>query len=124
VSSSAELAPITDNAAFWAAADRLIAEHPLVIDRPRGSCHPRYPDFAYPLDYGYLDGTSAMDGGGIDVWRGSGPAEVVGAICTLDLVKRDAEVKLLVGCTDAEIALAAAVYRHDLMQGIVLRRGG
>lgn len=56
---------------FWTALDALVAQSRVVIDRPRGSAHPRYPHVVYPLDYGYLDGTSSMDGAGIDVWRGS-----------------------------------------------------
>ncbi len=39
---------------FWQYLDRLVAEKPLVIDRFRGSSHPRYADRVYPLDYGYL----------------------------------------------------------------------
>lgn len=38
------------DAAFWASLDALVRRCPLVIDRPRGSAHPRYPDFIYPLD--------------------------------------------------------------------------
>lgn len=52
---------------FWQALDRLVAECETVIDRPKGTAHPRWPEFVYPLDYGYLRGTSSMDGGGIDV---------------------------------------------------------
>ena len=50
---------------FWALLDEWVARYPLVIDRPRGSGHPRYPDWIYPLDYGYLQGTLAGDGGGV-----------------------------------------------------------
>lgn len=35
---------------FWELADRLVAEHRIVIDRPAGSNHPRYPDVIYPFD--------------------------------------------------------------------------
>lgn len=88
---------------FWLALDRLIATSPLRLDRPRGSHHPRYPDLVYPLDYGYLEHTQAMDGGGIDVWVGSLPERALTAImCTVDLLKRDTEVKLLLGCTEQE----------------------
>ena len=52
---------------FWRALDALVAGSEIVIDRPRGSAHPRYPDVIYPLDYGYLAGTRAADGDGIDV---------------------------------------------------------
>jgi inorganic pyrophosphatase len=44
----------------------------IVIDRPKGTVHPKYPEFAYQVDYGYLKDTSSMDGAGIDVWVGSG----------------------------------------------------
>ena len=60
----------TDSIDFWGGLAHLIAEHPLVIDRPKGLPHPRFPEVVYPLDYGYLEGTQAIDGGGIDVWRG------------------------------------------------------
>ena len=34
----------------------------VVIDRPRGSAHPRDPKLIYPLNYGYVPGTIAGDG--------------------------------------------------------------
>lgn len=37
---------------FWRQLAQLVAESEIVIDRPQGSAHPRYPDFVYPLDYG------------------------------------------------------------------------
>ena len=56
---------------FWHALDELMEKSEIVIDRPKGSAHPRYPEFIYEVDYGYLKGTSSMDGGGIDVWVGT-----------------------------------------------------
>lgn len=38
------------------------------IDRPLGSCHPRYPDLYYPINYGYVDGVFAADGGEQDIY--------------------------------------------------------
>lgn len=100
------------DARFWSLADELVRTHPHVIDRPRGSHHPRFHDAIFPLDYGYLDGTTSADGGGIDVWRGQVPTlRVTGVIATIDVVKGDAELKLLVGCTDEEARLALA--QHD-----------
>ena len=52
---------------FWNALDTLIATSEIAIDRPRGSAHPRYADITYPLDYGYLTGTSGGDGDEIDI---------------------------------------------------------
>jgi len=54
-------------AEFWEFLEKLIASTSIVIDRPKGSCHPRFPDLKYPLDYEYLEGTRSMDGAGIDV---------------------------------------------------------
>ncbi|MGC4106718.1 MAG: hypothetical protein QM753_10270 [Thermomicrobiales bacterium] len=83
---------MTEDHRFWERADVLVAEHPIVIDRPGGSAHPRYSELIYPFDYGYLDGTGAVDGGGVDCWRGSLPdARVVGAVITVDTYKRDSE---------------------------------
>ncbi len=89
--------------AFWDGLDALLAVHPLHIDRPRGSTHPRYPSVLYPHDYGYLEGTQAADGGGIDVWVGSQAERVItGVLATVDGEKRDVEIKILLGCTRAE----------------------
>ena len=88
---------------FWAAIDELIATSKVVIDRPKGSRHPQFEQAIYPVDYGYLEGTLAGDGDGIDIWIGSGhPAVLTGIVCTVDQAKRDAELKLLAGCTHAE----------------------
>ena len=58
----------TFNNDFWRALDSLVDNSEIVIDRPKGTAHPKYPDFIYKVDYGYLKNTSSMDGAGIDVW--------------------------------------------------------
>ena len=40
----------------------------ITVDRPKGSCHPRYPDLYYPVNYGYVDGVTAPDGEEQDVY--------------------------------------------------------
>jgi inorganic pyrophosphatase len=95
---------MTGDLRFWNTLDQLTAGE-IVIDRPAGSRHPRLPDMVYPLDYGYLAGTTAGDGDGIDVWLGSlSERSVTGIACTADAHKRDAEIKLLLGCTAKEMA--------------------
>jgi inorganic pyrophosphatase len=112
------------NREFWRAVDELRADTELIIDRPRGTCHPRYPGLIYPVDYGYLKDTASMDGGGIDVWRGSEPAGRIDAlICTVDLKKRDSEIKLLLGCTEAEKEIVYRFHNEgSYMKGIMIRR--
>ena|GEM_PF-614313 len=110
------------NEPFWQTLDTLVAESEIVIDRPKGSVHPRYPNFIYPLDYGYLKDSTSPDGGGIDVWRGSGPAGEIDAImCTVDLAKRDSEMKILIGCTEDEKAQVYQIH-NEMMKGILIRR--
>ena len=106
---------------FWTCIDELLQTSQLVIDRPKGSSHPRYPSMVYPLDYGYLEGTSGGDAGGIDVCRGSVPEDLVDAlVCTVDLVKRDTEVKLLLGCTTAEKVMVRRFFNKSEYMGAIL----
>jgi inorganic pyrophosphatase len=107
---------------FWRKLDELVASCKLVIDRPRGSSHPRYR-FSYPFDYGYLENTRAADGHGIDVWVGSLPEEkVTGIVCTLDLEKRDAEIKILLGCKPEEARRVLSIHNRDAQAGMLVER--
>lgn len=95
---------MTPDTSFWLEMGNLIAADKIVIDRPKGARHPRYPELIYPLDYGYLENTTAGDGDGIDVWTGSLDRKTLtGILCTFDTIKRDAEIKLLIGCTQQDI---------------------
>lgn len=108
---------------FWRALDSLAASSEVVIDRPKGTAHPNYPDFIYKVDYGYLKNTSSMDGGGIDVWIGSGDKKIDAIMCIVDLTKRDSEIKILMGCTEEEKQIIVQTHnRTPYMKGILIRR--
>ena len=95
---------------FWGILDELIEKNGIQIDRPKGSKHPKYTNIIYPLDYGYIKNTVSSDGSGIDVWVGSLSTNKAWAIISsVDLWKRDSEIKVLVSCTTNEIEL---VYKH------------
>ncbi|MCL2774611.1 MAG: inorganic pyrophosphatase [Oscillospiraceae bacterium] len=109
--------------AFWLALDKLVSESKIIIDRPKGSRHPKYPDSIYPLDYGYLENTSSMDGSGIDVWKGTNGNYIDAVICTVDLLKRDSEIKILIGCSEDEKRLIFESHnKSEYMKGILIRR--
>jgi len=109
---------------FWTRLEALVKASELVIDRPRGSAHPRFPGIIYPLDYGYLKGTSSGDGHEIDVWRGTLPEKRFDAIvCTVDIMKRDAEIKLLIGCSTADKDTVQAFHNGEYMSAILMERG-
>ncbi len=93
----------------------------IIIDRPKGSKHPRFPDLTYPLDYGYLKNTRSSDGSGIDLWRGTQENETAdGIICTIDELKRDSEIKILIGCTEQEMKLIFDFHNSSRLMGAIL----
>lgn len=95
-----------------------------MIDRPKGTPHPKFPNFIYKVDYGYLDNTSSMDRGGIDVWVGTDEKKKIDAIiCTVDLIKRDSEIKILIGCTEYEKEIIYQTHNEtEYMKGILIHR--
>jgi len=108
---------------FWSRLDELIKSSEIVIDRPKGTPHPKYPDLIFPLDYGYLKGTTGGDGDGIDIWMGSAAHRELTAIgCTVDTKKKDSEIKLIVGCTETEIKIIEKFYNGLYQSAIIIRR--
>jgi len=109
---------------FWMALDELVCNSEIVIDRPKGTAHPRYPDFIYKVDYGYLKNTSSMDGAGIDVWVGTAKEKSIDAIVVIiDLIKRDSEIKILISCTEEEKDIVYQTHNETpYMKGILIRR--
>lgn len=112
------------NSAFWSALDELVRNSEIVIDRPKGTRHPKYPDILYEVDYGYLKGTTSMDGGGIDIWKGTDTVQEIDSImCIVDLLKKDSEIKILIGCTEDE---KGEIYQFhndsEYMKGVLIRR--
>jgi len=108
---------------FWNAVDELVNNSEIVIDRPKGTAHPKYPNLIYEVDYGYLKNTASMDGAGIDVWVGTAEKKVDAIICTVDLMKKDSEIKILIGCTEEEKAIVYEMHNEtQFMKGVLIRR--
>ena len=112
-----------NNIEFWNAIDELVNNSEIVIDRPKGTSHPKYPDFIYRVDYGYLKDTTSMDGAGIDVWVGSGEKKADAIMCIVDLMKKDSEIKILIGCTEEEKQTVYETHnKSPFMKGVLIRR--
>ncbi len=108
---------------FWNALDTLVAGSEIVIDRPKGTAHPKYSDFIYKVNYGYLKDTASMDGAGIDVWVGTNGTKTDAVMCIVDLMKRDSEIKILIGCTEEEKKIIYETHNETPnMKGILIRR--
>jgi len=111
------------NEDFWKALDELVNSSEIVIDRPKGSAHPKFPDFIYRVDYGYLKYTTSMDSAGIDVWVGSGDKKIDAIICIVDLMKKDSEIKILIGCSEEEKMEVYRIHNEtQYMKGIMICR--
>lgn len=112
------------NNEFWTAVEKIVNDSKIVIDRPKGTAHPKFSDFIYKVDYGYLANTASMDNGGIDVWVGTDERKQIDAImCIIDLMKRDSEIKILIGCTEDEKEIIYNTHNDtEYMKGILIRR--
>lgn len=100
-------------AKYWNLLKGLVITSEIVIDRPKGTSHPRYPEQIYPLDYGYLKNTHSSDGDPVDIWLGSmNNKRISGIVCTVDAKDRDVEIKLLLGCTSEDIAVIVDIHNQ------------
>ena len=113
-----------NNAFFWQKLDTLYLSNKLVIDRPKNTCHYKYSNLIYPVDYGYLS-DSASNEAPIDVFKGSEKSSKVGAIVvSADILKKDCKVKLLIGCSEDEIhKILVFLNQTEFQKAIFLRRG-
>ena len=108
---------------FWSRLDLMLDSSAVVIDRPAGSRHPRYQNIVYPLDYGYLEGVTGGDAQALDLWRGHLPdPTLVAVVCTADTFKNDGEFKLLLGCSETDIATIEQFHTNEFMSCIVIVR--
>ncbi len=108
---------------FWDTLQKLVDESEINIDRPKGSEHPRYPEYIYPYDYGELVGTTSQDGGGIDCWIGSGSGKnITGVIMIVDPNKKDSEIKILIDCTKEEMQEILPYQNRGDMAGMLIER--
>jgi inorganic pyrophosphatase len=102
----------------------LVQENEIIIDRPKGTRHPKYDRIVYEFDYGYIKNTKTTDGGGIDVFKGSLHNKNVNTIiCTIDLYRKDIEIKILIGCTVIEKRqIYDFLNNHESMKAIMIEK--
>lgn len=71
----------------------------VIVDRPLGSCHPKYKDIYYPINYGYIQGIIAPDGEEQDAYIlgvAEPVKEFVGEVIAIIHRNDDIEEKLVV----------------------------
>lgn len=116
---------LENNAYFWQKLDTLLMSGDLSVERPKGTEHPLYHNLIYPVDYGYLHGTVTGDPEQVGVYMGSMQGFQVDAIVVCaDILKKDLEVKLLIGCTEAETnGILTFLNQTNFQKSILVRRG-
>jgi inorganic pyrophosphatase len=109
---------------YWDIIDAFINNNAIIIDRKKGTAHPTYPEMIYPVDYGYIEKTSSMDGNGIDIFIGEEKEKRInGIICIADKLKNDSEIKVIYGCSETEIDIILHfLNKSDLMKAIFIRK--
>ena len=98
------------------------------IDRPIGSCHPRFSDMVYPINYGYIEGVIAGDGQEQDayVFGTDKPIDAFeGKVIAVYHRFNDVEDKLIVSLdgpdySDDEI-LQSIHFQEQYYEGILVR---
>ena len=100
----------------------------VIIDRPLGSYHPKYPDLYYPINYGYIEGILGGDNEaqdayviGVDVPLKEFEGKVIA------IIKRDNDIedKWVVGeinknFTDEEIR-SATYFQEQYFKSSIIR---
>lgn len=114
-----------NNAYFWQKIDTLFYSSHMEVVSKKGATHQRYKNLVYPLDYGYLTDTLSESGHGIAVFLGTSGVESVSTmVIAADILKKDVEIKLLVGCTpEEELAVLEFLNQTDFQKTILVRRG-
>lgn len=111
-----------NNAYFWQKIDTLFSSSSLEMRKKKGDTHPKYKKMIYPVDYGYLK--ELNDEKGVSVYRGTDKPVVNAIIVAADILERDLDVKLLVGCTEEEEEnVLRFLNQTDFQKTILIRRG-
>ena len=108
---------------YWDLLNELVDRSDIVIERPKGTSHPCFPELLYPLDYGYLANTRSSDGDAVDVWVGSlNSRRISGVVCTVDTEDRDVEVKLLLGYTKEETDMILNIHNQGTQAAFFIKQ--
>ena len=100
----------------------------VTMDRPLGSAHPKYPERIYPINYGYIEGTTSGDGEALDAYV-LGVTEPLqsftGTVCAIIHRTNDDDDKLVVAppqvqLSDADIR-AATHFQEQFFQSELWR---
>ena len=115
---------IENNAYFWNKIDTIVLSSTCTITSKKGTKHSKY-NLIYPVDYGILTDPLESDQQPIGIFVGSQKTNVVSALAvTADILSKECESKLLLGCTEKETkAVMQFLNRTEFQKGILIYRG-
>lgn len=112
-----------NNAYFWQKVDTLLLSSSINVKCKKGTSHIKYPTMNYPLDFGYI-GEDKNSDGSISFYLGSKSDECDTMIVAVDILSKEIDVKLLIGCSEQEEDEVIRFLNHtDFQKTIIVRRG-
>ncbi len=118
------MADYENNAYFWLKVDTLFLSSTLTINRHKGETHPNFKNLVYPVEYGHLTDTASDNGEGVSVYVGSLPQSITALVVAADILQKTLDVKILLGCTEAETEeVLHFLNQTDFQKTVLIRRG-
>ena len=112
-----------NNAFFWQKVDTLLYSSKIVITKEVDETHNEYPNMSYPVAYGFLEAENGNTKT-VNVYQGKHGNLVTGLIVTVDILKKDMAIKLLVGCDEKEEQLILFFLNQtDFQKTVLIKRG-
>ena len=112
-----------NNGYFWQKVDTLLMSCTLNIINHKGEHHKKYPDFIYPLDFGYLVSDLNDDSKGIACYIGHEHQFCNSAIVSVDILDGECFVQFLIGCNEQqEEQVLKFLNQSEFQKTVIIRR--
>lgn len=111
-----------NNAYFWQKVEALYLSSEVKIEHKKGDIHPQIKNLVYPVRYGRLTDTNR--GNGISVYIGTAGHSVTALVVAADILQKELDVKMLVGCTEEETEeVLHFLNQTDFQKTVIMRKG-
>ncbi len=119
----AKMKELENQAYFWQKMDTLYLSSDFVITNPKGTNVKDFPDLYYPVDYGHLKILRRDKEKEILCFKGDHGNSVDQVVVCANIIDKSIEVKLLIGCDEAEqFAILRFLNSLDLQKAILIGR--
>ncbi len=114
-----------NNAFFWQKVETLLLSGNLKMEKKKGDVHSTFGNLIYPTDYGHLVDAKGAGEYGVSVYVGTGNhMEISALVVAVDILTKELDVKMLVGCNDDEIEdVLRFLNQTDYQKTVLIRKG-